>query len=138
VILGAHDIYRVESSQQRQIVYPGGFRVHKNYDRIKTTNDIALIILPEKITFNENVAKIDLPWSYVDNQFVGSTVIMTGWGVIFDITRDDSSVLRFSLDTIVSNTECEREHPDYLDSMICNSAARGRNSCQGELITTFE
>jgi secreted trypsin-like serine protease len=139
VILGAHELQNEsESTQQRQIVEQSGYRIHKDYDSKVKRNDIALLILPKSVTFNEYVTKIDLPWDYVGNHFVNSTVTMTGWGVMSDDTKEISSMLRFTFNKIINNTECGNiwkelnNNLDVHESNICNSAAGGKSSCGGD------
>jgi chymotrypsin len=131
VILGAHNLQDdLESTQQRQTVDASGYRIHKDYENRTLLNDIALLILPKSVTVNKYVAKIDLPWD-TKNKFVGSIVIMTGWGKMSD-ENGLSPALRFTFDKIVNNPECKKIYKSYTNNMICNSGAGGKNSCGGD------
>lgn len=62
VILGAHSITTVEATQIRQTVEPSEYRIHPNYNiPVRLANDVAILILPLAVDYNEFIQAIALP-----------------------------------------------------------------------------
>lgn len=79
MIVGDHDITNDKDTNSvvkhdvRQII------IHPQYDKAQK-NDLALIRLVKPIQYNENVGPVCLPWSLLDLDLIGKTVILAGWG----------------------------------------------------------
>ena len=61
IIVGAHNLFISESSQQRFDVNRSNYRCHYGYNSITLNYDICIIFLNEEIIFNEFVQPIELP-----------------------------------------------------------------------------
>lgn len=67
--------------QQRIIVTPKNIRTHENFNRTGILeNDIALIKLPNSLTFNDYIKPALLPEP--NNNYDYRTFISAGWGLI--------------------------------------------------------
>lgn len=78
VILGAHNRIENEPSQQIQNVNPSNYRIHYRYNTRSHVNDIAILLLPNRVTLNQYVSLASLPTPYKDHLFVGIDAIISG------------------------------------------------------------
>ncbi|EDW93594.1 chymotrypsin-1 [Drosophila yakuba] len=110
--------------------------VHKQFDRKTVSNDIALIRLPKKLTFNKNIQPAKLPSAW--KTYTGRKVIISGWGLT--TTRKPSKVLQYIRAPIISNKECEKQWNKQLksksrksvySSFICIDSKKGL-PCRGD------
>ncbi|XP_016984821.1 chymotrypsin-1 [Drosophila rhopaloa] len=110
--------------------------VHWKFDRNKVTNDIALIRLPNKLTFNKNIQPAKLPSS--KRTYTGRMAIVSGWGLT--TKHQPSKVLQYIRAPIISNKECERQWNKQLkgkgrkvvpSSFICIDSKAGL-PCRGD------
>lgn len=62
VILGAHNVFEDEPEQVRFVVTSGDVTIHERWNPFTVNNDVALIRLPEPITFN-GIVKNSALWS---------------------------------------------------------------------------
>lgn len=132
VILGAHKVRENEASQVRLTSTTAV--VHEKYSSLLIHDDIALVKLPKKVEFNENIKPIRLPSkSEQGNTFKGVKGIVSGWGKDSDAATSISPVLRWEDDEIISNLKCKLQYLFILkDSNICMSGANGRSTCNGD------
>ncbi|XP_015278813.1 PREDICTED: mast cell protease 1A-like [Gekko japonicus] len=128
VILGAHDIYDYEKSQQ--VLGVESYHMHPEYDPFSTSNDILLLKLTSKATLNKYVQTVPLPRSSSDLP-AGVPCSMSGWGLI---DRDQLTEKLFETNiTIVSRKKCMRFYPELNDGMICaGSHNQIRDTSQGD------
>lgn len=77
VILGAHDISNPnEPNQIRVRVQPQHLVMHEGWDPSIIRNDVAVIRLPNPVTFNTAIQPVSLPTSAeLNDLFVGDSVI---------------------------------------------------------------
>uniref|UniRef100_F7A010 Transmembrane serine protease 11D n=1 Tax=Monodelphis domestica TaxID=13616 RepID=F7A010_MONDO len=108
--------------------------IHPNYTPASHENDIALVELTNRITFNKNVHKICLPEA---NLIIppGTRVYVTGWGS--QISGGNSAyLLRQGGIQIISNAECnapESYNGLITSGMICaGTPGGGTDACQGD------
>lgn len=79
VIMGAHNIFMFEETQLRQTVQATGYIMHPDYDPPMLYNDVALIILPRKVSFTEFIQPIQLPQNeLLEKKFSGETATVSG------------------------------------------------------------
>jgi hypothetical protein len=70
-----------QTPQYQQTVDWRDFRPHPQYNRDTLINDIALIFLRRRISFNNVMQPIALPpRSHVNNRFIGDAATIFGWG----------------------------------------------------------
>lgn len=135
VILGGHNINTVkEVGQQRQTVLPSGYRMHRQYDPVWLSNDIATLILPTEVIYDQFIQPSILPsGAEIDNLFVGELATVSGWGRFSDSNPASSTYLRFVSGNIISNEACTLVFNDMLlPSNICTSTTGGRGGCNGD------
>ncbi|XP_017122071.1 brachyurin [Drosophila elegans] len=110
--------------------------VHSKFDRKTVINDVALIRLPKKLTFNRNIQPVKLP--SVKRTYAGRMAIISGWGLTSK--HQPSSVLQYIRVPIIANKECERQWNKQLKgkgrkvvpaSFICIDSRAGL-PCRGD------
>lgn len=81
VILGAHNVRELESTQRRIIVPKANIKVHERWISLLIRNDIAVMQLTESVNFTERIQPISLPRQKDrDNSFVDDPCTTSGWG----------------------------------------------------------
>ncbi|XP_020802912.1 brachyurin [Drosophila serrata] len=112
------------------------FFVHPNYND-KMNNDVALIQLPQPLVFTKSIQPITLvTQSQKSNNFVGTSAVVAGYGLMDDEYLDYSQTLMFARVTVIDNGECL---PVFgasvvLDSTLCAEGSDGSNMsiCSGD------
>lgn len=139
VILGGHNINTIrEVGQQRQTVQPSGYRMHAQYNSESLANDIATLILPNEVIYDQFIQPSVLPTgAELNNLFVGDLATVSGWGRISDSSSATSTYLRFVSGNIISNDACRAVFRDMLlPSNVCTSTTGGRGGCNGKSISS--
>uniref|UniRef100_A0A8C9EU63 Peptidase S1 domain-containing protein n=1 Tax=Pavo cristatus TaxID=9049 RepID=A0A8C9EU63_PAVCR len=114
VVLGAHNVYQPEPSQQVRGVlkyYP-----HPAYNPKTVTNDIMLLKLTAKARLNKYVRTIGLPKSSSDLP-TGTSCSIAGWGLI-DEDQITSKLFEAEV-SIYSRRKCVLFYPHLDDGMVC-------------------
>lgn len=138
VILGAHNISRVESGQIRYNVPASRVTVHEKYNPLRFHNDIALIDLGRDIAFTDRIQPVNLvPKSAIGTSFYGQSGIIVGWGSYntpgSNISSGISDVPRYVATPIISNDDCKATYGTFIESSnICTSGAGGKSACNGD------
>ncbi|KAJ8889048.1 hypothetical protein PR048_008542 [Dryococelus australis] len=132
VILGAHNIRVVESSQT--VVHSSEIYIHPEWSRLLLRNDIALIKLPWRITYNAFIQPIRLPsLSQLSKTFANVPATVSGWGLDSDSATAISPVLRYISQPVLSNAVCTLRYFGVItDSHICTSGQDGKSTCSGD------
>ncbi|XP_050354197.1 melanization protease 1-like [Nymphalis io] len=105
---------------------------HKEYQRMPSKNDIALLRLKEPIDFgHKNVAPICLPvLSKLRNvTLVGKVGTIAGWGTTEDGTK--SFPLRKVDIPILPTSACYEQNPETTPNQFC-AGELGKDSCNGD------
>ncbi|KAM6295312.1 mast cell protease 1A-like [Aegotheles albertisi] len=126
VTLGAHNIRKEESSQQK--FHIGHWVIHPKYSKIPLKNDVILLKLTPKAKLTEAVSYIRLP-SHKERVKPGTTCDVAGWG--FTSMSEDKTNVLMEVDLKVQyDKECEKEfEKKYLpQSMICVGDKDGKKS----------
>merc|ERR1712002_622302 len=97
------------------------FNVHESYDSRKILNDLAVIHLPENVTFNEfiqpvKLASADLP--------VGTIVTPSGWGRPSDNDNSISPVLLQVDVPILDSDECNSWYNIIHEGHVCTDGSQ--------------
>jgi len=134
VVLGSHysDIYQHEESDRLVIaVAESDFVLHPQWDHFNFSGDVALINLPQSISFNDKVRPICVA-SAVGSDHVGDTVILSGWGQQSD-SSGPSATLR-KVDThVISTEDCAKfVGTRFTNSILCTSGEDNQASCSGD------
>ncbi|NXL93258.1 GRAB protein, partial [Alectura lathami] len=130
VILGAHNIYKPEKSQQVRGV--SSYHPHPEYNPITYANDIMLLKARQspKATLNDYVKSIPLPRTSSDLR-TGTKCCIAGWGLI-DKDQATSTLFETKV-SIYSRRECTKFYPDLDSGMVCaGSFHELRDSSQGD------
>ena len=135
VILGAINVFKYEPGQLRIKVPLSGIVSHPNFNPNTLHNDIAMLKLPYAVKFNDNISPIALPEG--SNNYVGVSGVISGWGE-FDYTQKQSSFLRFANLKIITNSECNDEFGDIIDSVICVKGIGNVGACDGDSGNIFK
>lgn len=98
--------------------------IHGDYNSNTLQNDIAIIVLTEKLTFTDAIRPICLPINkeLQEKEFSGYTPFTAGWRTNRRNTTRTESVLRHFQTTIFSNSECKARYINLFpvdDKFIC-------------------
>ncbi|KAJ6651755.1 hypothetical protein lerEdw1_020647 [Lerista edwardsae] len=130
VILGAHNLYGVEESQQ--VLGVESYHIHPDYNDMSMdmSNDILLLKLTSKVTLNKYVQLVPLPESSSDLPG-GVQCSLAGWGLI---DKDHATEKLYETNiTIYSRKKCMKFYPELSDGMICaGSYHQLRDTSQGD------
>ncbi|XP_031460542.1 mast cell protease 1A-like [Phasianus colchicus] len=128
VILGAHEIYQPEQSQQVRGVLR--YHPHPAYNPDTLANDIMLLKLTAKAKLNKYVRTVELPKSssYLPT---GTSCTIAGWGLI---DKDQITDKLFETKvSIYSRRKCILFYPHLDDGMVCaGSFHELKDSSQGD------
>lgn len=122
-----------EANQQRRTVTPAGIRLHPQYTPSNLNNDIAILIVPTALTFNQFVQPIALAASTAGT-FAGELATVSGWGRISDGSTATSAQLRSVQNNVITNAVCAATFGTntVIASTICITTAGGRGTCSGD------
>lgn len=82
--------------------------VHEKYNPSTLNNDIALLVLPEKLTFTDNISPVQLPsYSQKDTSFEGEKATVSGHGKTGD-KESVSTKLMYVYTKVIANDECRK------------------------------
>ncbi|XP_063229584.1 brachyurin-like [Bacillus rossius redtenbacheri] len=132
VVLGAHNIRTVESSQVSLV--GSEIHIHPEWNRAILQNDVALIKLPKKISYNAYIQPIRLPSKSQESKtFANDQGTVSGWGRPSDAVQTVSPVLRYVTQPVMTNLQCNIRYLGVIvQSHVCLSGAGGRGTCQGD------
>ncbi|XP_046403674.1 chymotrypsin-1-like [Ischnura elegans] len=109
--------------------------IHEKYDPNGFSYDIALIHLPNPLTFNDRtIDKINLP---PNANFFNNIATISGWGTCEGVGL--TSTLLFAQVSMISNEDCKASYGDLItDSHICaqpihEGSLNNQGICHGDL-----
>ncbi|XP_062140345.1 brachyurin [Drosophila sulfurigaster albostrigata] len=110
--------------------------VHPNYND-KMNNDVALVQLPQPLTFTNNIQPITLVSSTQSvNTYVGTEATIAGFGLVDDEYLDYSQVLQYAQVQVIANDKCSAVFGTsvVLSSTMCAQGNAGSNmsTCSGD------
>lgn len=102
--------------------------IHGDYNSQTLKNDIAIIVLTEKLTFTDAIRPICLPINkeMQEKEFAGYTPFTAGWKTNRRNSTGTESALRHFQTTIFSNSECRSRYINLFpidDKFICAGTA---------------
>nr|QHB21576.1 venom S1 protease 33 [Platymeris rhadamanthus] len=130
VALGEHDV--TKESKSRVIIDVRRIIEHQNFHRVTLVNDIAILVLQEKVTFNKFIGPICLPTERknLDHKYVR----IIGWGSINN-DGENSPVLKKVNLRVVPLKTCSYNYAGQVNAaaatQICTFGRR-KGSCQGD------
>jgi len=131
VMAGAHNVRAGSEPERVEISSYNGW-THPNWDSNDLSNDLALIRLPEKITFNDYIKPACLPTPDLVAE-PGFLVTPIGWGRPSDSASGISPVLRMVQDLpLITNKECNDVYGIVGDGVVCMDTAGGKGTCNGD------
>ncbi|XP_007649290.1 transmembrane protease serine 11B [Cricetulus griseus] len=108
--------------------------IHENYVKGEHHDDIAVVVLTEKVLFNKDVHRVCLPEA---TQIFppGEGVVVTGWGALSHSGNSPMLLQKASVKIIDTNT-CNAEEAyngRIVDTMLCAGYMEGNiDACQGD------
>lgn len=152
VLLGAHRVDENFKATKKMIVKPTNYRIHRQFNRTTLAFDIALIILPSKITFSKSIQPVELPSGFLlterfsgelatvagelkitfEENFWSRTIV--GWGLTCD-GCGNAKTLRFTQSRVMQNSECSKKlkNPNIPSiNQICFSKIGSGSPCLGD------
>eukprot|EP00091_Calanus_sinicus_P008396 TRINITY_DN2047_c0_g1_i1.p1 TRINITY_DN2047_c0_g1~~TRINITY_DN2047_c0_g1_i1.p1 ORF type:complete len:358 (-),score=125.82 TRINITY_DN2047_c0_g1_i1:49-1032(-) len=131
VLAGAHNV-RADSEPERVEISSYNGWTHPQWDSNDLSNDLALIRLPQKITFNDNIRPACLPTPDLTAE-PGNLVTPIGWGRPSDSASGISPVLRMVQDLpLITNKECNDVYGIVGDGVVCMDTSGGKGTCNGD------
>merc|ERR1712223_2016425 len=131
ILAGAHNV-REDSEPDRVEISSYNGWTHPQWDSNDLSNDLALIRLPEKITFNDYITPACLPKAG-QTADPGMVVTPIGWGRPSDSASGISDVLRMVEDLpVITNAECNAVYGIVGDGVVCIDTAGGKGTCSGD------
>ncbi|XP_005068165.2 transmembrane protease serine 11B-like protein [Mesocricetus auratus] len=108
--------------------------IHENYVKGEHHDDIAVVVLTEKVLFNNDVHRVCLPEA---TQIFppGEGVVVTGWGALSH-NGDSPMLLQKASVKIIDTNTCNAEEAyngRIVDTMLCAGYMEGNiDACQGD------
>ncbi|XP_052896290.1 brachyurin-like [Anopheles moucheti] len=133
-IMGAYDRTIVEPEQQRIRFSTAGITIHSGYSSVNLRNDIATVLLNAPISYTARIQPVLLPDPADQRTFAAAQGTVTGYGRTSTTGTTMSRYLRYTLNSILTNSECIASWSSYYveDQNVCMSAASGRSPCIGD------
>nr|AQM58390.1 venom s1 protease 12 [Pristhesancus plagipennis] len=130
VVLGEHDVRK--DSTTRLTVDVRRIIEHQNFHRVQLVNDIAVLVLQEKVTFNQFIGPACLPTERknLDHKYVR----LIGWGSI-NQDGENSPVLKKVDLRVVPLKTCSYNYPGQVNPAVNNQICtfgRRKGTCQGD------
>lgn len=132
VYFGLLNQYDRKSAQQQRL-HPSDWIMHPKYDDTEIRNDVALLLLPLPIQFNDIIGKVILPpANHLCPHFAGSSVIISGWGALDD-ANSAPKILQYANVKVAPPEQCQSIYTTAFlrESMICADATNA-GTCQGD------
>jgi len=133
IMAGAHNV-RASSEPHRIEITSYEGQVHPGWDSSSLKNDIALVHLPEKITFSQYIRPSCLPpKSAADETYEGVLTTPVGWGKNADNAGGITPDLNMVSDLpVISNAECHNHYGIIYEGIICIDTPNGQGVCNGD------
>ncbi|XP_026752695.2 brachyurin-like [Galleria mellonella] len=110
--------------------------VHPNWDQTTLNNDVAVIILPQNVTFTGDIQPIALPGYHLDDQFIGEWATAVGYGRTSDqqVGINANAVVSHVNLQVISVQQCQATFGTTFvrESTICTSGTDGVGVCNGD------
>merc|ERR1711915_574298 len=129
VVAGEHD-QDVEEGNEQNIIL-SKIILHEHYHGNSLVNDISLLKLSEKLSFNDFVQPIALPKA--GHTATGDCTV-SGWGTLEEGGNTPSVLMKVDV-PVITDDECRNDYSqsEIKDSMICAGLKEGgKDSCQGD------
>jgi len=135
IYAGAHDLLDWTEPHVVKMTSSGDSAVtHPAWDLHTLTADIALIKLPDSLTFSDYIRPACLPKaSDAEEDYVDVLTTATGWGYTSD-SRMSNILQMVSELPIISRAECQEVYDPFVihEGILCTNSTGGRGICQGD------
>jgi len=113
-------------------VTESSYTIHSSYNDKTLENDVALIKLPQPLTFSDTIKAITL--NKDPKTFIGETCTISGWGYMSDDDLIHSDNLLFAKVNIIPRIECEKSFEQLPEQTICAKGSNNSNEsiCNGD------
>ncbi|XP_035906192.1 collagenase-like [Anopheles stephensi] len=107
------------------------FFKHEKYNPLFVANDVALVKLPQKVEFNENVQPVRLPTG--NDDFAGESVVVSGWGLM-ETGGPVSQDLQYATLKVITNAECQKTFSPLVvrKTTLCARGDEKESPCNGD------
>nr|ATU82403.1 venom S1 protease 9 [Lethocerus distinctifemur] len=133
VVVGEHDTVRKLETDATKIINVKYPIEHEKYGTLGHPNDIALLVLEEKIEFTKLVGPVCLPTNIINLNHKYITVM--GWGRLKFEGGGSSVLMKVNL-KVVPTEECNKKNPLKIPTDIprqfCTGGNRRKDSCKGD------
>ncbi|KAJ8720275.1 hypothetical protein PYW07_012318 [Mythimna separata] len=125
VVLGSTTLFSGGTRQDSSVV-----AMHPNWTPALARNDVAVIYLPNTVSFSANIGPIALPSGSSD--FVGASAIASGFGLTADGGTVSGGLNHVRLN-VIANSACSYAFPLILQpTNLCTSGVGGVGACRGD------
>ncbi|KAL1484082.1 hypothetical protein MTO96_012071 [Rhipicephalus appendiculatus] len=101
---------------------------HPKFDRLRLTNDIAILVVDRPFEYGSNARPICIPTAPMN--ILNMETIVAGWGHLQE-DGDPTNLLRYTTVSVVTNQWCKLVYPWSFDAAVKYCAYRkGTDSCQ--------
>lgn len=104
--------------------------LHPNYTTYPINHDIALIKLPKKLNFTDNIKPINLP-KREKMSYEGENLIATGFGKQKDL-GGLPKILQYAYLEVLSNDECAKTYDTLRPEVLCARGKSLESVCLGD------
>ncbi|KAG7158595.1 tryptase-like [Homarus americanus] len=112
------------------------YEVHPQYDDANIQNDVALVVLPDPVTFTDSIRPLCLPATDID--MAGVIATASGWGAVMYGGYEAKELQEVELE-VQTNANCQAAWREkfqdqtftLLSSQLC-AIADGKDTCSGD------
>lgn len=106
---------------------------HKGFSSSTLWNDVAILTLEDKVSYNSNIQPICLAQG--GKKYVGNTVTVAGWGTLREGGSQPASLMKVDV-KVWTNSECKSSYgssaPGGITSHMLCASESDRDSCSGD------
>ncbi|KAJ3657790.1 hypothetical protein Zmor_009570 [Zophobas morio] len=129
IALGSNSLVGVDPD--RVVIDTVQYILHENYNSNTLDNDIALVMLPYAVTFNDKIQPVALSSGTLSD---GTTATVSGWGLTSDSASEPSTSLNYISLTTISNSNCNRVYGELPTGAVCAQRTTSivQSTCEGD------
>jgi len=136
LLIGGHNLRAMPGEEPNRIlvnVTKENIFTHPKYNMDDILYDIAIIRLPEKLTFSDTITPICLPTrKYVAKTFAKEVVTVAGWGLTEDKGKLSSTLQKVDVE-VLENSLCREIFRDKITgNNICTKSTTTASACRGD------
>lgn len=107
--------------------------IHPEYNPLLSSNDVALIKLPDYVKYTDNIQPIKLAANH-SNKFLDEYAVASGWGQQYTDAKNVANHLQWAVLRVVSQEDCVKAYDDLVikDFIICAQGTFFESTCRGD------